>query len=70
MSDFFNLVNNTNRNARDLLVLGISWDKSSSYRFGSLDGPNYIRNATSSKVYNSFTETGTDLSQCWNVNDL
>ncbi len=70
MSDFFSLTSNSNKEAQDLLVLGISWDKASSYRFGSLQGPNYIRNATSSKIYNTFTETGIDLSQRWKVNDL
>ncbi len=70
MSDFFNLIDNPNRKARNLLVLGIPWDKSSSYRFGSVQGPDYIRKSTSSKVYNSFTETGTDLNQRWNIIDL
>jgi agmatinase len=70
MSDFFNLINNSNRNTKNLLILGIAWDKSSSYRSGSVQGPNYIRNATSSKVYNSFTETGTDLTHRWKVIDL
>ncbi len=70
MSDFFNLVNNKQENAKNIFVLGISWDKSSSYRLGALKGPNYIRNSTSSQIYNSFTETGIDLSQRWNVIDL
>ncbi|PWI48686.1 agmatinase [Candidatus Heimdallarchaeota archaeon B3_Heim] len=70
MSDFFSLTTNINKEARDLLVLGISWDKSSSYRFGAIQGPNYIRNATSSKIYNTFTETGIELSQRWKINDL
>ncbi len=70
MSNFFNLTNNSNRNAQELLILGISWDASSSYRLGSLAGPDYIREATSSKLYNSFTETGVDLTQRWNIIDL
>jgi agmatinase len=70
MSDFFNLKNNTGKSTQDILVLGIPWDKSSSYRLGAENGPNYIRKATSSKIYNNFTELGIDLSQRWNISDL
>lgn len=50
-------------------MVGIPWDKTSSYRQGAAAGPNAIRRATNGKLYNRFTETGADLALLWRVCD-
>lgn len=54
----------------NLLILGISWDVSSSYRRGAAEAPSYIRKATSEALYNSFTENLVNLSEIWRYRDL
>ncbi|MCD6559578.1 MAG: agmatinase [Palaeococcus sp.] len=54
----------------NLYLLGIPWDASSSFRRGSAEGPNAIREATSSKLYNSFNEGLTNLAEHWRYKDL
>lgn len=54
----------------NLLVLGIPWDKSSSYRKGARHGPKAIRNATTNELYNSFSENVVDLSSIFKIKDL
>jgi len=54
---------------RELVVLGVPWDITSSYRRGAAAGPDTIRCATSAKLYNRFTEQGADLATIWKVCD-
>lgn len=65
---------NALRNSRiqnpNLLLLGIRWDGSSSYRKGARDGPKAIREATSSELYNSYTENLVNLAERWRYRDL
>jgi len=51
-------------------VLGLCWDKSSSFRRGSAKAPRVIRNYTSSKIYNSYTEVDVNIRDCWKIYDL
>ena len=54
----------------ELTILGIKWDKSSSYRYGSREAPDAIRKATTSLLYNSFGENLNDLKSFWSYRDL
>jgi len=65
--DFFGLVHSTA--ATDLIVIGVPWDATSSYRCGAAAGPDAIRAATSGRLYNRFTERGMDLADIWKVCD-
>lgn len=51
-------------------TLGLCWDKGSSSRRGSAKAPTMIRDYTSSKRYNSFTETGLNIKDHWRIFDL
>ncbi len=51
-------------------VLGLCWDKSSSFRRGSAKAPGMIREYTSSKLYNSYTEAGVNIKDHWRIYDL
>lgn len=64
---FFSIPQSENPN---LLVLGIKWDKSSSYRRGAAQAPPIIRKATSGELYNSYTEDQLDLREYWRLKDL
>jgi agmatinase len=57
-------------NYANLCVLGIPWDASSTYRKGSHQSPIIIRSATSGALYNSFTETGVNLKEKWQIYDI
>jgi len=65
--DFFGLTRSSG--ARNLVVVGVPWDATSSYRRGAAAGPDAIRRATSSRLYNRFTEQGRDLGSLWRVCD-
>jgi len=65
--DFFGLTGGSG--ARNLVVVGVPWDATSSYRRGAAAGPDAIRRATSSRLYNRFTELGLDLGTLWRVCD-
>jgi len=54
---------------RVLVVIGLPWDATSSYRRGAAGGPDAIRRATSGRLYNQFTEQGLDLAAFWRVCD-
>ncbi|MCE4598983.1 MAG: agmatinase [Desulfurococcales archaeon] len=54
----------------NLYILGVKWDASSSYRKGASRAPQVIREATSSKLYNSFTEDLVDLASTYTYRDL
>jgi len=54
---------------RDLVVVGVPWDATSSYRRGAAAGSDAIRRATSGRLYNRFTEQGLDLATLWKVCD-
>ena len=54
-------INNVEIEQANLITIGIPWDNSSSYRKGSVEAPDYIRQATTSSLYNSFSERGADL---------
>ncbi|MFQ6125638.1 MAG: agmatinase [Candidatus Heimdallarchaeota archaeon] len=56
-------------NEANLVVLGICWDRSSSYRQGASAGPPIIRGATTGKLYNSFTENLINLKEKWKIYD-
>jgi len=64
---FFGLTRSTAK--RDLVVVGLPWDATSSYRRGAAAGPDAIRRATSRRLYNRFTEQGLDLAALWKVCD-
>jgi len=64
---FFGLMHSTAQ--RVLVVVGLPWDATSSYRRGAADGPDAIRRATSWRLYNRFTEQGVDLASLWRVCD-
>ena len=64
--NFFGL---TLSRGQDLVVVGIPWDRTSSYRQGAASGPDYIRRATSSLLYNQSTERGDDLTRLWRICD-
>ena len=51
-------------------VLGLCWDKSSSFRRGSAKAPRMIRDYTSSKLYNPYTEVGVNIKDRWRIYDL
>ena len=51
-------------------ALGLRWDKSLSFRKGSAKAPAMIRDYTSSKLYNSFTEVGVNIRDYWRIYDL
>ena len=51
-------------------VLGLCWDKSSSFRRGSAKAPRVIRDYTSSKLYNPYTEAGVNIKDHWRIYDL
>lgn len=59
-----------NLNYANLCVLGIPWDVSSTFRRGAVQGPEYIRHATTGALYNSITETNRDLKQTWQIFDI
>jgi len=63
---FFGL---TRSHGKDFVVVGIPWDATSSYMRGAAAGPDAIRRATSSLLYNHFTERGDDLTNLWKVCD-
>jgi len=63
---FFGL---TRSHGKDFVVIGIPWDATSSFRRGAAGGPDAIRRATSSLLYNHFTERGDDLTEHWKVCD-
>ena len=65
---FFDATTNDLKNA-NLVVMGIPWDISSSYRKGAVDGPLVIRRATSGNLYNSMTELGANINDVWSIFD-
>jgi agmatinase len=52
-----------------LVVVGIPWDLTSSYRRGASGGPNAIRMGTDGALYNRYSERGIDLADVWRVCD-
>jgi len=64
---FFGLTESDNK--KHFIVLGVPWDGTSSYRYGAKAGPDAIRSATSSRLYNRFTDDGIDLAARWRVCD-
>lgn len=54
---------------KNLVVVGVPWDVTSSYRRGASAGPNAIRRATDGRLFNRFTEPGADLGALWRVCD-
>ncbi len=66
--DFFGI----RKDARNpnLIVLGVPWDESSSFRKCSANAPSKIRFSTSSKIYNPFSEELVDLTSFWRILDL
>lgn len=68
MSDFFNC-RTLDVIESNLLVAGIPWDFSSSFRRGSAAAPPLIRQATTSDLYNSFTESMINLTEKWKIFD-
>jgi len=54
----------------NLYILGVPWDKSSSYRLGAALGPDAIREATTGELYNSFTENLVNLAERYSYRDL
>ncbi|MFW9903206.1 MAG: agmatinase [Candidatus Thorarchaeota archaeon] len=53
----------------NLIVLGIPWDTSSSYRKSSATAPNVIRQATSGELYNPYTENNVNIKDKWLIFD-
>lgn len=56
-------------NEANLIVLGICWDRSSSYRRGASAAPPMIRAATTGKLYNCFSEKMINLKEKWKIYD-
>lgn len=50
-------------------MVGVPWDATSTCQRGAVGGPKAIRKATSSRLYNHFTEQGMDLADVWRVCD-
>ena len=69
MSLFFG-AETKNKSKANAYVLGLCWDKSSSFRSGSAKAPKIIRDYTSSKLYNSYTEDNVNLKDFWKIYDL
>ena len=69
MSWFFG-AGTKNRENANASVLGLCWDKGSSFRKGAAKAPKMIRKYTSSKLYNSFTETGLNIKDHWRIYDM
>ena len=69
MSPFFGAAAK-NLSEANAFVLGICWEKSSSFRKGSAKAPKIIRDFTSSKIYNSYTETGVNIKDYWRILDV
>ena len=66
--DFFcTTVDNTE--LANLVVIGVPWDASSSYRKGCSKAPEKIRQATSGELYNYFTEKNVNLKDKWQIFD-
>jgi len=59
-----------NMDRANAYVLGVCWDKSSSFRRGSAKAPRMIRDYTSSKLYNPYTEAGVNIKDHWRIYDL
>jgi len=59
-----------NRGEANAYVLGLCWDRSSSFRRGSAKAPRVIRDYTSSRLYNPYTEVGVNIKDCWRIYDL
>ncbi|NIQ06285.1 MAG: agmatinase [Candidatus Korarchaeota archaeon] len=57
-------------NTPNLLVLGIPWTHSSSFRECEKNSPDEMRNATSGLLYNSFSEQLFDLSEIFRFKDF
>ncbi|MHA2298047.1 MAG: agmatinase [Candidatus Hodarchaeales archaeon] len=53
----------------NLTVLGIPWDTSSTYRKGASKAPTSIRQATSARLFNPYTETQVNLIDKWQIFD-
>lgn len=53
----------------NLIALGIPWDVSSSFRKGCAKAPTEIRQATSSELYNPYTEAGINIEDKWQIFD-
>jgi len=53
----------------NLCAVGFPWDLSSQFRKGSKEAPSVIRNITTTKLYDPFTEDGVDLTQIWRIYD-
>ncbi|NHJ48569.1 MAG: agmatinase [Asgard group archaeon] len=59
-----------NINYANICTVGIPWDKSSTFRAGAIEGPQYIRHATTEALYNSYTESGKNLKEIYQVFDI
>jgi agmatinase len=64
---FFGLTHSAG--AGEFVVIGVPWDVTSTYRRGAATAPDAIREATSSRLYNRFTELELDLAAIWKVCD-
>lgn len=54
----------------NLAVLGIPWDASSSFRKGAKRAPNAIRESTTAKLYNPYSEKLVNLTEEWKIFDM
>lgn len=59
-----------NINFANICAMGIPWDRSSSFRAGAVQGPEYIRHATTEVLYNSYTEAGRNLKEAYQIFDI
>ncbi len=66
---FFNSVTES-LNFANLGVMGLPWDISSTFRRGAVEGPMFIRHATSGQLYNSYSETGRNIKDTWQIFDM
>ncbi len=54
----------------NLVVMGIPWDVSSSFRKGAAKAPSYIRKATTGDLYNAYTQQNISLTEKWRIYDI
>lgn len=69
MSLFFGAETKSKDDA-NAFVLGLCWDENSSFRKGSAKAPKAIREYTSSKIYNPYTESNVNIRDYWKIYDL
>ncbi|MGQ9531015.1 MAG: agmatinase [Candidatus Bathycorpusculaceae bacterium] len=69
MSLFFGAETKSREDA-NAYMLGLCWDKNVSFRKGTAKAPKFIREYTSSKIYNPYAENNVNIRDWWKIYDL